>query len=131
MNGHSRISGIIDPTAQNVKKSDFLDAFVRSPEAYSYAVPIVTARLKQNLLALNFIGQSADDLKGGIYPFIISTGNAEHRHMNLEVARLYGLHTTGEATCSLADLEALTLKEVCSVPITYWELETSLRMFGS
>jgi hypothetical protein len=110
---------------------DALDAFARSAEAYSAATPIVTTRLTQDILAFNFVGQSADDLKGGLHPFIISEGNAEHRQTNLEVARLYGLLTAGDATCSLADLEALSAKEVKSVPVTYWELESSLGMFGN
>jgi len=110
---------------------DALDAFARSAEAYSTATPIITTRLTQDLLAFNFVGQSADDLKGGLHPFIISEGNAEHHQTNLEVARLYGLLTAGDATCSLADLEALSAKEVKSVPVIYWELESSLGMFGN
>jgi len=103
----------------------------RSANAYSLAVPIVTARLTQDLLSFNFIGQSTDDLKNGLHPFIISYGNAENRQMNLEVARLYSLLTAGDAMCSLADLETLNSKEVKSIPLTYWELETSLGMFGN
>jgi hypothetical protein len=49
----------------------------------------------------------------------------------LEVARLYGLLTAGDAACSLADLEALSAKEVHSIPVTYWELEATLGMFGN
>jgi cytochrome bd-type quinol oxidase subunit 1 len=57
--------------------------------------------------------------------------NAKHQQSNIEVARLYGLLTSGDATCSLKDLEALTAKEVRSVPVTYWELESNLGMFGN
>jgi hypothetical protein len=110
---------------------DALDAFARSPDAYSSSVPIVTARLTQDMLNFNFVGQSADDLKGGLHPFIIADGNAEHRQNNLEVARLYGLLTAGDATCSLADLEALSSKEVKSIPLTYWELDATIGMFGN
>jgi hypothetical protein len=110
---------------------DALDAFSRSANAYSSAVPIVTARLTQDLLRFSFVGQSADDLKNGLHPFIISYGNAENRQTNLEVARLYGLLTAGDGTCSLADLETLNSKEVKSIQLTYWELETSLGMFGN
>jgi hypothetical protein len=110
---------------------DVLEAFARSQEAYSTSVPIVTARLTQDLLNFNFVGQSADDLKGGLHPFIISDGNAEHRQNNVEVARLYGLLTAGDVTCSLADLEALSAKEVKSIPVTYWELESTIGMFGN
>jgi hypothetical protein len=110
---------------------DALDAFARSPDAYTPTVPIITARLTQDMLNFNFVGQSADDLKGGLHPFIIADGNAEHRQTNLEVARLYGLLTAGDAACSLADLEALSAKEVHTIPVTYWELEVTLGMFGN
>lgn len=110
---------------------DSLDAFARSPDAYTSTVPLVTARLTQDMLSFSFVGQSADDLKGGLHPFIIVDGNAEHRQTNVEVARLYGLLTAGDATCTLADLEALNAKEIKSVPITYWELESTLGMFGN
>jgi hypothetical protein len=102
---------------------DILDAFARSTDAFSSALPVVTAGLVQDLLAFNFIGMSSEDIKTGLHPFIIADGNSEHRQTNTEVARLYGLLNAGEATCSLADLEALTAKEVCSVPLAYWELE--------
>jgi len=110
---------------------DALDAFARSPEAYSSSVPIVSARLTQDMLAFNFVGHSADDVKGGLHPFIITDGNSEHRQNNIEVARLYGLITMGDVSCSLSDLEALSAKEVRSVPLTYWELEVTLGMFGN
>jgi hypothetical protein len=110
---------------------DALDAYARSEDAYSSTVPIITARLTQDLLAFNFVGQSVDDLKNGLHPFITSTGNAEHRQTNQEVARLYGLLTAGDATCSLSDLETLAAKEARSVPVTYWELETCLGVFGN
>jgi hypothetical protein len=110
---------------------DSLDAFTRYPNAYLSTVPIVTVCLTQDLLAFNFVGQSIDDLKGGLHPFIITDGNTEHRSNNLEVACLYGLLTAGDATCSLADLEALSYKEVRTIPLTYWELESSFGMFGN
>jgi hypothetical protein len=110
---------------------DSLDAFARSPDAYSSSIPIVTARLIQDLLSFNFVGQSADDLKGGLHPFIIADGNSERPQNNLEVARLYGLLTAGDAACTLADLETLNSKEVESIPVTYSELESTLGMFGN
>jgi len=110
---------------------DALDAFARSSQAFSSAVPIVSARLTQDMLAFNFVGNSVDDVKNGLHPFIVTDGNAEHRQHNMEVARLYGLITAGDATCSLSDLEALSSKEVKSVPLTYWELEQTLGMFGN
>jgi len=67
----------------------------------------------------------------GLHPFIITDGNSEHRHTNLEVARLYSYLNSGDASISLADLEALQAKEVRSVPLTYWELEKHLGSFGN
>jgi hypothetical protein len=110
---------------------DSLDAYARSNEAFSHAVPIITLRLVQDLLSFTFMGQSADDIKTGLQPFIITDGNAEFRQTNAEVARIYGLINSGDATCSLTDLEVLGTKEVRSVPLTYWEMETSLGMFGN
>jgi hypothetical protein len=110
---------------------DALDAFTCTADAFSTSVPVVTARLVQDLLAFNFMGSSSEDIQGGLHPFIVTDGNAENRHLNLETARLYGLLTAGDATISLADLEALSAKEVRSVPVSYWELEKSLGMFGN
>jgi len=105
---------------------DALDAFSRSADAFSTSVPLVTTRLVQDMHSCQFLGQAADDIKTGLHPFIIMDGNAEQRQVNTEVARLYGLLTTGDATCSLADLEALSAKEIRSVPLTYWELDGCL-----
>jgi hypothetical protein len=91
----------------------------------------VTVRLFQELLTFSFVGQSIDDIKAGLHPFIITNGNAEHRQTNVEVARLYELLNTGDATCTLADLESLNGKEVRSIPLNYWELEKALDMFGN
>jgi hypothetical protein len=66
-----------------------------------------------------------------LHPFIITDGNSENRHANLEVTRLYGYLTARDASISLADLEALQAKEVRYVPFTYWELETHLGSFGN
>jgi hypothetical protein len=102
---------------------DSLDVYANSPDAFSPGVPIVSLRLAQDLLSFMFVGQSADDIKTGLHPFIITDGNAEYRQTNAELARIYGLISAGDANCSLADLEQLSAKEVRSVPLTYWELE--------
>jgi len=47
------------------------------------------------------------------------------------VARLYGLLTMRNVSCTLSDSETLVAKEVKSVPVTYWELEIMLGMFGN
>jgi hypothetical protein len=110
---------------------DTLEAFSRSPLALSTAIPVVSAKLVQDLLHFNFVGDSSDDIKTGFHPFIINDGNAEQRLANLEVARLYGYLQAGELAVSLQDLEALQAKEIRSVPLTYWELEKTLGAFGN
>jgi len=123
--------------ANCTKKQDFqvlrdgLEAFARSPQAFSPTVPIVLAKLVQELLNFNFLGELADDIKTGFHPFIVAEGNAEHRQSNREVARLYGFLQQGDTSISLADLESLQSKELRSVPLTYWELEKSLGVFGN
>jgi hypothetical protein len=87
-------------------------------DAFSTSIPIITAHLVQDLLAFNFIGSSSEDIPGGLHPFILTDANSEHRQLNLETSQLYGLLTAGEATISLADLEALSAKEVHSVPLS-------------
>jgi hypothetical protein len=77
------------------------------------------------------MAESFDDLNVGLQPFIIADGLAEHRQANLEVARTYGLLNSGEQSLLLADLEALKSKEVLSIPLTYFELEHNLGMFGN
>ena len=111
--------------------SDQLGAYARGPEAFSATVPVVNVRLVQDLLSFTFVGDTLDDIKTGIQPFVIADGSAEHRHANLEISRLYGLLNSGEQALMLADLEALKAKEVHSIPLTYFELERNLGMFGN
>jgi hypothetical protein len=56
---------------------DTLSAFARSNESYSTISPIVMAKLVQDLLSFNFVGDSADDISSGLHPFVITDGNAE------------------------------------------------------
>jgi len=85
----------------------------------------------QDLLSFTFVGDTLDDIKTGIQPFVIADGSAEHRHANLEVSRLYGLLNSGGQALMLSDLEALKAKEVQAIPLTYFELERNLGMFGN
>jgi hypothetical protein len=57
---------------------DSLDSFARSVDAFSSSVPVVTARLVQDLLEFNLLGQSVDNIKSSFHPFIVSDGNAEN-----------------------------------------------------
>lgn len=67
----------------------------------------------------------------GLHPFVVTDGATEHRQANLELSRLYGFLNSSETGIMLADLEVLKAKEVRSVPLTYWELEKTLGMFGN
>jgi hypothetical protein len=77
------------------------------------------------------VGESADDIKSGIQPFIVADGSSEHRQANLELARTYGMLNTGDQSLLLSDLEVLKSKEVQSIPLSYFELERNLGMFGN
>ncbi len=110
---------------------EVLDAYARGVESFSSTVPIISAKLVQDLLGFIFVGGSADDIKTGLQPFIITDGSAEHRQANLEVSRLYGLLNNSDMGIMLADLENLKAKECRSVPLTYWELEKTVGMFGN
>jgi len=111
--------------------TELLQAYTRSPEAFSYTLPVVTAKLIQDLQNFHFVSESMDDLKSGIQPFIIAEGSAEYCQANLEVSRLYGLLNSGEHSVMLADLDALQSREVASIPLSYFELERNLGMFGT
>jgi hypothetical protein len=119
------------------KKQEFtvlteqLQAYARGPEAFTSVTPIVTVRLVQDLQNFHFVGDTLDDIKTRLQPFIIADGSAEHRHANLEVSRLCGLLNGGDQSTSLSDLETLKSKETQSIPLTYFELERNLGMFGN
>jgi hypothetical protein len=123
--------------ANCTKKQDFNDlsemlhAYSRSQEKFSSCAPIVSTKLVQDIINFNFVSETLDDIKTGIQPFIIADASAEHRQQNLEIARTYGLLSSGEHALLLSDLTALQAKEVQSIPLTYFELERNLGMFGN
>jgi hypothetical protein len=108
-----------------------LQVYARSNEAFSTCSPIASAKLVQDLLQFNFVGENADDIRTGVQPFIIVDGSSEHRQANLELARTYGLLNAGENSLLLSDLEILKSKEVQSIPLSYYELERNLGMFAN
>jgi hypothetical protein len=108
-----------------------LQLYARSGDAFSSCHPIASAKLVQDLQGFVFLGESTDDIKTGLQPFIIADGSAEHRQANLELARTYGLLNSGENTVLLSDLETLKSRETQSIPLTYFELERNLGMFGN
>jgi len=111
--------------------TELLNSYARSPETFSVATPVVTPKIVQDLLAFRFVGESPEDIKMGIQPFIIADGSVEQRQANLEVAQLYGLLHAGDNGIMLADLERLKAKETQSLPLNYFELERNLGMFGN
>jgi hypothetical protein len=48
-----------------------LKAFAHTPHAYSSTIPIITAKMVQDLLNFIFVGDSTDDIKLGFHPFIL------------------------------------------------------------
>jgi hypothetical protein len=94
--------------------TELLSAYAGGPDSFIVAAPIPSTKVVQDLLAFAFIGDSPDDTKTGIQPFMIAEGTAEHRQANMEVARLYGLLNSGEQSLLLSDLEQLKNKEVKS-----------------
>jgi len=110
---------------------DLLDTYTRGPEDVYFVAPITSHKLVRDLLSFTFIGTSTEDWKTGIQPFVIADGSDEHHHSNLELARTYGMLASSEHSILYTDLQALEAKEVRSVPLTYFELEETLGMFGN
>jgi len=108
-----------------------LHAFTRSADAFSTCAPVVSPKLIQDLLNFTFVSDSPDNTTTGLQPFIVADGSAEHRQANLELSRMYSFLASGENALMLADLELLKSKEVASIPLTYFELERNLGMFGN
>jgi hypothetical protein len=66
--------------------SEALHAYMHSPKAFNNCVLVNTTKLVQDLKAFLFMGDSTDDLKPGLQPFIIADGSVEHRQANLEIS---------------------------------------------
>jgi hypothetical protein len=60
--------------------------YALSPEAFSHLTPIILAKLVQDLLTFTFLGDSQDDLKVGLPPFMVADGSEEFHQANLELA---------------------------------------------
>jgi hypothetical protein len=105
--------------------------FTRSTEAFSTCAPVVLPKLIQDLLNFVFVSDSPNDTKTSLQPFIVADGSAKHRQANLELSCMYSVLASGENALMLADLELLKSKEMASVPLTYFELERNLGMFGN
>jgi hypothetical protein len=110
---------------------EMLEGFARGPETFYYLAPVVSNKLVQDLVTFTFVGDSQDDLKTGLQPFMVADGTEEHRRSNMELARTYGLLSSGDHGILYSDLLALEAKEVRSVPLNYFELEKTLGLFGN
>jgi hypothetical protein len=108
-----------------------LYAFSRGATKFSTDTPVVSPKLIQDLLSFTFVAEATDDIKTGIQPFVIVDGTAEHRRANLELSQMYSFLASGETALQFTDLELLKSKETMSVPLTYFELEQNLGMFGN
>jgi len=108
-----------------------IQEFARSPHSFNKSHPIISARLVQDIVSFNFVGETMDDIKTGLQPFAIASGSAEHCQANLEIAQMFGLLNSGDHSIMLSNLESLKAKEVQSIPLTYFELERNLGMFGN
>ncbi len=104
---------------------------MRGPESFYHLAPVVLAKLVQDLLSFMFTGDSQDHLKVGIQPFAVADGSEEFRRANPELARTYGFLQDSNHGVMYSNLMALEAKEVKLVPLTYFELEKSLGMFGN
>jgi hypothetical protein len=111
--------------------NQLLYAFSRSATKFATDTPVVSPKLIQDLLSFTFVAEATDDIKTGIQPFTIVDGTAEHCRANLELSQMYSFLASGETALQFADLELLKSKETMSVPLTYFELERNLGMFGN
>jgi hypothetical protein len=57
---------------------DLLQSYTWGPDAVNSCTSVITAKLVQDLQTFIFVGDSMDDLKSGLQPFIIAKGSAEH-----------------------------------------------------
>lgn len=98
---------------------------------FSFLPPVVSAKLVQDLLQFYFVADSVDDLQSGLQPFAITDDSEEQQRDNLSLSRLYGALYSSEHGIMLADAETLNKKEVCAIPLNYYELEKTLGIFGN
>jgi len=111
---------------------DALDAFSRTPQAYTTAAPVPTPKLVSDLTTITFAADHPDDLKTGIQPFVVMDGSEEYRHAAQDLARNYTLLSEQNLSLQFSDLTQLKLpKDLRAHPITYFELEKSLGLFGN
>jgi hypothetical protein len=124
--------------AATPKKQEFsvirelLEAHSRSPQAFINTAPIPSPKLVSDLTTVTFVADHPDDLKTGIQPFIVMDGSEDYRFATQEVACNYALLAERDFGLSYSDLANFKIpKELRGHPVTFYELEKSLGMFGN
>jgi hypothetical protein len=111
------------------KKQDFLiirdalDTFANSDDSFIDKAPIVSNKLKDDLITFTWHGTSHDDFEMGLSPFAIMDGNDSNRAQNVKLAKTYGLLANSDVHLNYADLQLLEEKDLRSLPLTYFELK--------
>jgi len=127
----------VERIGKNNKENDFTviqDQIIKyaiGPAKFIWVTLVLSPQLAQDLVMFMFHANTSDDIKTGLYPFVIVDGMEAHWAANIEVARTYGLLSEGAISISLVDLETLKAKDTQSMPTTYFELEKNLGMFGN
>jgi len=108
------------------------DAFSRTDLAFINIAPVPTPKLVSDLTTITFVSDHSDNLKTGIQPFVVMEGSEDYRLAVQDLAREYILLSEREFGLSYADLSHFKVpKELRGHPITFYELEKSLGMFGN
>lgn len=111
---------------------EYLNAHSRSARAFMPLSPIPSPKLHSDLMTVTFVGDHPDDLKTGIQPFVVMDGSEQHRAAALDLTRSFNLLFEREYGLAYADLDRFKLsKDLRSHPITFFEFERNLGMFGN
>jgi hypothetical protein len=110
---------------------DLPDSYAQSPRRFVAKSPIISPKIPQDIVSLNFIGDHRDDVNIGLSPFnVIESGEAFRRH-NLELSKVQGTLFQNEIGFNLSDLDALQERELKAVPLCFFDLEKTLGLFGN
>jgi hypothetical protein len=111
---------------------DLLEAFSRSPHAFLNTAPIPSPKLVSDLSTITLVADHPDDLKTGLQPYIVMDGSEDYRLATQDIARNYALLSERDFSLSYADLSHFKVpKDLRGHPVTFFELEKSLGMFGN
>ncbi len=120
------------------KKQEFsvvreaLDLFSCSEAAFINTAPIHTPKLVSDLTTITFVSDHPDDIKTGLQPFVVMDGSEDYRLASQDLARNYTVLAEREIGLHYSDLDHFKLpKDLRAHPITFYELEKSLGLFGN